>query len=144
MLDTIRANDFKACYIRPLVYRGYDTLGVNPLPCPVDAAIMVWEWGAYLGAGRARAGRRRRRQLVDAHGAEHAAGDGEERGQLRQLALIKMEAIADGYAEGIALDVAGYVSEGSGQNLFLVRDGVHLHAAARRRRSCRASRATRS
>ena len=50
VLDTIRANDMKACYIRPLVYRGYETLGVNPLGNPVDAAIMVWEWGAYLGA----------------------------------------------------------------------------------------------
>ena len=49
VLDTIRANAMKACYIRPIVYRGYDTLGVNPLANPVDAAIMVWEWGAYLG-----------------------------------------------------------------------------------------------
>ena len=49
MLETIRANEFKACYIRPIVYRGYDALGVNPFPCPVDAAILTWEWGAYLG-----------------------------------------------------------------------------------------------
>ena len=49
ILDTIRANAFKACYIRPLLYRGYDALGVNPFPCPVDAAILLWEWGAYLG-----------------------------------------------------------------------------------------------
>ena len=49
VLETIRANEFKACYIRPLVYRGYHTLGVNPFPCPVDTAILVWEWGAYLG-----------------------------------------------------------------------------------------------
>jgi len=49
VLETIRANNFKACYIRPIVYRGYNTLGVNPFPCPVDTAILVWEWGAYLG-----------------------------------------------------------------------------------------------
>src|SRR5688572_30579179 len=49
VLDTIRANDMKACYIRPIMYRGYEALGVNPFPCPVDAAILVWEWGAYLG-----------------------------------------------------------------------------------------------
>src|SRR6476620_11613515 len=49
VLETIRANALKACYIRPIVYRGYHTLGVNPFPCPVDAAIMTWEWGAYLG-----------------------------------------------------------------------------------------------
>jgi branched-chain amino acid aminotransferase len=48
VLDTIRANGFKACYIRPIVYRGYDSLGVNPYPCPVDVAIMLWEWGAYF------------------------------------------------------------------------------------------------
>ena len=79
MLETIRANEFKACYIRPLVYRGYDALGVNPLPCPVDAAIMLWEWGAYLGQDALEQGVRREGQLVVAHGAEHAAGDGEER-----------------------------------------------------------------
>ena len=78
VLETIRANELKACYIRPLVYRGYDTLGVNPLANPVDAAIMVWEWGAYLGPGSARAGRRHEGQLLVAHGAEHAAGDGQE------------------------------------------------------------------
>jgi len=50
VIDTVQANGFKACYIRPLMYRGYAALGVNPLPCPVDVAIMVWEWGAYLGA----------------------------------------------------------------------------------------------
>ena len=49
VLDTIRANQYRACYIRPLIYRGYDTLGVNPMPCPVEATIMLWEWGAYLG-----------------------------------------------------------------------------------------------
>ena len=49
MLQTIRANELKACYIRPILYRGYETLGVNPLPCPVDGAILVWEWGAYFG-----------------------------------------------------------------------------------------------
>ena len=65
VLDTIRVNGFKACYIRPLVYRGYNQLGVNPLPCPVDMAILLWEWGAYLGAGRDREGRRRVRQLVE-------------------------------------------------------------------------------
>ena len=54
VLETIRANEMKACYIRPLVYRGYETLGVNPLGCPVDAAIMLWDWGAYLGTKRSR------------------------------------------------------------------------------------------
>ena len=85
VLETIRANEMKACYIRPIVYRGYDTLGVNPLPSPVDAAIMLWEWGAYLGQDALEQGVDVQGQLVVAHGAEHAAGDGQERGQLRQL-----------------------------------------------------------
>ena len=75
VLETIRANEMKACYIRPLVYRGYETLGVNPLGNPVDAAIMVWDWGAYLC-----------HDALDPHGAQHAAGDGQGHSQLRQLA----------------------------------------------------------
>ena len=62
VLETIRANEMKACYIRPLLYRGYDTLGVNPLANPVDAAIMVWEWGAYLGQEALEQGVRREDQ----------------------------------------------------------------------------------
>ena len=54
VLDTIRANEMKACYIRPIVYRGYEALGVNPFTCPVDAAILLWDWGAYLGRKRSR------------------------------------------------------------------------------------------
>ena len=123
MLETIHANELKACYIRPIVYRGYDSLGVNPLPCPVDASIMLWEWGAYLGKEALEEGIDVE-VLVVADRAEHAAGDGQERRELRELALIKMEAIADGYAEGIALDVSGNISEGSGQNIFIVRDGI--------------------
>ena len=69
----------KACYIRPLVYRGYDTLGVNPLSSPVDAAIMLWEWGAYLGHEALEQGVDVEGRHLVAHGAEHAAGDGEER-----------------------------------------------------------------
>jgi branched-chain amino acid aminotransferase len=83
VLETIRANEMKACYIRPLVYRGYETLGVNLLGNPVDAAIMVWDWGA-LATTRSRM-RGRQGQLVDADGAEHAARNGQGDGELRQL-----------------------------------------------------------
>ena len=124
VIDTVKANGLEACYIRPLLYRGYNALGVNPLPCPVDAAILVWEWGAYLGAEALETRRRRPRQLVDAQRAEHVPRDGEDRRQLRQLGLIKMEAVLGGYSEGIALDPVGLLSEGSGQNLFLVRDDI--------------------
>ena len=85
VLDTIRANEMKACYIRPLVYRGYDTLGVNPLGLPGRRGDHGLGMGRLPRPGRARAGRRREGQLVDAHGAEHAAGDGEEHGELREL-----------------------------------------------------------
>ena len=85
VLDTIRANELKACYIRPLVYRGYDTLGVNPLANPVDAAIMLWEWGAYLGKEALEQGVDVKVSSLDAHGAQHAAGDGQEHRELRQL-----------------------------------------------------------
>ena len=85
VLDTIRANKMKACYIRPLLYRGYGTLGVNPAGNPLDAAIMLWEWGAYLGHEALEQGVDVKVELVDAHGAEHPPGDGQSDGQLRQL-----------------------------------------------------------
>ena len=79
VIDTIKANEFKACYIRPIVYRGYHTLGVNPLPCPVDTAILLWDWGAYLGQDALDQRRRRPRQLVVALRAQHVPDAGEDR-----------------------------------------------------------------
>jgi branched-chain amino acid aminotransferase len=122
--ETIRANALKACYIRPLLYRGYSALGVNPLPCPVDAAIMVWEWEAYLGADAQEKGvdvcvSSWSRMAPNTFPAMAKSG-----ANYANAALIKMEAVLDGYAEGIALDHNGFVSEGSGQNLFLVRSGI--------------------
>jgi len=124
VLDTIRANKLTACYIRPLVYRGYETLGVNPLPNPVDAAILLWEWGSYLGKDALEQG-------VDVKVSSWARmapntlpAMAKSAANYANSALIKMEAIGDGFTEGLALDVHGNLSEGSGQNLFLVRDGV--------------------
>jgi branched-chain amino acid aminotransferase len=124
VFETIRANQFKACYIRPLVYRGYHTLGVNPLPCPVDTAILLWEWGAYLGADALEQG-------VDVCVSSWARSApntfptlAKSTANYANSALIKMQAMADGYSEGIALDTSGHISEGSGQNLFIVRDGT--------------------
>ena len=124
VLETIRANNFKACYIRPIVYRGYHTLGVNPFPCPVDTAILTWEWGAYLGQDALENG-----VDVKTSSWSRAAPNtfptlAKSSANYANSQLIKMEAIADGYSEGIALDSFGNLSEGSGQNLFIVRDNT--------------------
>lgn len=124
VLETIRANAFKACYIRPIIYRGYNALGVNPFPCPVDTAILTWEWGAYLGQDSLERG-------VDVRVSSWARAAPNTFPTLAKTSanyansqLIKMEAITEGYSEGIGLDTFGYLSEGSGQNLFIVRDSV--------------------
>ena len=121
--ETIRVNKLRKCYIRPVVYRGYGYMGVNPLPCPVDVAIAVWEWGAYLGADSLEDGidvcvSSWARMAPDTLPCLAKAGANYLNSQ-----LIKMEALLNGYAEGIALDVNGYVSEGSGENIFIVKNG---------------------
>ncbi len=121
--ETIRKNGLDECYIRPVVYRGYESLGVNPFPCPVEVAIAVWRWGKYLGPEALEKGVDVKvstwsRMAPNTFPATAKAGANYMNSQ-----LIKMEAILEGYAEGIALDVNGYVSEGSGENLFVVMDG---------------------
>jgi branched-chain amino acid aminotransferase len=120
--QTILANKLKACYIRPIVYRGYGDVGVNPLGCPVDLSIAVWEWGAYLGSEALEKGidvcvSSWRRAAPDTFPAMAKSS-----GNYLNSQLIKLEALSNGYTEGIALDVHGTVSEGSGENIFLVRD----------------------
>jgi branched-chain amino acid aminotransferase len=126
ILETIRANEMKACYIRPLMYRGYDTLGVNPLPNPVDACVMVWEWGAYLGPEALEHGVDMKVSSWSRMAPNTLPAMAKATANYANSALIKMDALADGYSEGIALDVTGNVSEGSGQNIFVVRDGIIL------------------
>src|SRR5262252_1808476 len=123
MLEVVRVNKMDSCYLRPIVMRGYGDIGVNGMKNPIDVYIACWNWGKYLGD--------------EAHGqgvdvcvsswnriapntlpALAKAGANYMNSQ-----LIKMEAILNGYSEGIGLDVAGYVSEGSGENIFVVRDG---------------------
>ncbi len=124
VVDLVKANGLEACYIRPVIYRGYNELGVNPLNCPVDAAIMVWEWGAYLGPEALEQG-----VDVCVSSWNRAAPNtfpamAKSSANYANSQLIKMEAVKNGYSEAIALDAFGVVSEGSGQNLFLVRDDV--------------------
>ena len=124
VVETIRANGYTSCYIRPLIYRGYETLGVNPLPCPVDAAIMLWEWGTYLGAEALEKGVDIRVSSWSRSAPNTFPALAKATANYANSSLIRMEASADGYSEGLALDTMGFVAEGSGENLFLVRDGV--------------------
>jgi branched-chain amino acid aminotransferase len=122
--ETIRVNTLKSCYIRPLAYRGYGEPGVNPLTSPVDVMIAVWEWGAYLGGEALDNGidvcvSSWNRPAPNTLPTMSKAG-----GNYLGSQLIKMEALLDGYAEGIALDVRGYISEGSGENIFIVRENI--------------------
>jgi len=124
VVETVKANGFRSCYVRPLVYRGYGTLGVDPGPNPVDCAVLVWEWGKYLGEAALEQGidvkvSTWQRMAPNTFPALAKAGANYMNSQ-----LIKMEALLDGYAEGIALNVRGHISEGSGENIFLVLDGT--------------------
>jgi len=124
VLDTIRANGYTACYIRPLLYRGYHELGVNPVKCPVDAAILVWEWGAYLGEDALEKGVDVQVSSWARSAANTFPAMAKSTANYANSQLIKMEATLNGYSEGIALDPSGLVSEGSGQNIFVIRRGV--------------------
>ena len=123
-LNLIQVNGFKACYIRPLVYRGYDSLGVNPFPCPVDVAIMLWEWGAYFTKEAIEEGLDVKVSTWARMAPNTLPAMAKSVANYANAQLIKMEAVVEGFAEGIALDTQGNLSEGSGQNLFIVRDGV--------------------
>ena len=123
ILDTIRANGQAACYIRPVVFRGVDTFGVNGLSCPTHVSIITTEMGTYLGPEALEKGVSAgvstwRRMAPNTYPAAAKIG-----GQYINSQLVAMEAAEHGYSEGIALDVQGFVSEGSGENLFLVRRG---------------------
>jgi branched-chain amino acid aminotransferase len=124
VVDTVRANSLEACYIRPLLYRGYHELGVNPLSCPVDAAILVWEWGAYLGPEALEQGVDVCVSTWQRSAPNTFPAMAKSAANYANSALIKMEAVLGGFSEGIALDTSGHLSEGSGQNLFLIRDGI--------------------
>src|SRR5262245_25720407 len=117
VLETISANNMEACYIRPVVYRGYGQLGVNPFPCPVDVAIMVWDWGRYLGKEALERGVDVRVSSWTRIAPNTLPSMAKTAANYMNSQLIKMEAIKEGYAEGIALDAQGNLSEGRGENL---------------------------
>ena len=123
MVELVKVNGAWPCYIRPIVLRGYGEAGVNPLKCPVEVYIVNYPWGKYLGGDSAEGVdvciSSWTRLAPNTLPAMAKAGANYMNSQ-----LIKMEAILNGYAEGIALDVNGLISEGSGENLFVVRNGV--------------------
>ncbi|MFO7312939.1 branched-chain amino acid transaminase [Rhodothermus marinus] len=123
-LETIRASGLKACYIRPVVFRGMGSLGVNPLKNPVEVAIAVWDWGAYLGDEALEQGVDVQVSTWNRMAPNTLPAMAKAGANYANAALVKMEAVLNGYTEGIMLSVDGYVAEGSGENLFLVRDGV--------------------
>ena len=123
VLDTIRANRLESCYVRPIVYRGFGALGVDPLPNPVDCAILVWEWGRYLGDAALESGVDVKVSTWTRMAPNTFPALAKSGANYLNSQLIKMEAKLEGYAEGIALNTRGHVSEGSGENIFLIQDG---------------------
>lgn len=126
ILDTIKTNKLEAGYIRPLIFRGYNQLGVNPTCNPVEAIIAAWKWGAYLGEEGLKNGIKVcvsswRRPAPNTLPALAKAS-----GNYLSSQLIKMEALDMGFEEGLALDYFGNISEGSGENIFLVKNGELL------------------
>ncbi len=124
IVELVRKNELRSCYIRPIVFRGYGEVGVLSLENPIEIYICCWEWGKYLGPEALEQG-------VDVCVSSWTRIAPNTLPAMAKVAanymnsqLIKMEAKLNGYAEGIALDSAGYVSEGSGENVFLIRDGV--------------------
>jgi len=124
VIETIRANGYKSCYIRPIIYRGYNTLGVDPFPNPVDCAILVWEWGKYLGDEALENGVDVKVSTWWRIAPNTFPTLAKSGANYMNSQLIKMEALLDGYAEGIALNIRGHISEGSGENIFLVQNGA--------------------
>ena len=123
-LETVARNNLRSCYIRPLVFRGYGTMGLFPLEARVDVIIAVWEWGAYLGEEGKQHGIRAKvsswRRISPQSLIPHAKAGG----QYLNSVLAKIETHKAGYDEAILLDEHGMVCEGSGENIFVVRDGV--------------------
>jgi len=126
IVKTVKANELEECYIRPLVYRGYRDMGVNPLTCPVEMSIAAFEFGTYLGEGALEQGVEVMVSTWNRMAPNTFPAIGKASANYMNSALVKMEALLNGCAEGIALDIFGYVSEGSAENLFLVKDGT-LH-----------------
>jgi branched-chain amino acid aminotransferase len=120
---TVRVNRLPECYIRPLVYLGYGEMGLNPLPCPVNVSIAVWPWGAYLGDEGIANGVRTKISSWQRHDPNAMPPAAKGTGMYINSSMAKIEALNAGYDEAILLSPQGYVSECTGENIFVVRGG---------------------
>ena len=123
IIDTIKINDVRECYVRPLIYLGYGEMGINNAHNPVNVSIAVWPWGAYLGEDALQNGIRVRVSSFTRHHVNVMMTKAKIVGNYANSQLAKMEAINSGYDEAIMLDPQGNVAEGSGENIFIVRRG---------------------
>ena len=123
ILETIRVNKLEACYIRPIVFRGYETLGVDPMGCPVEVVIAVWEWGEYLGDAALKNGVSVCTSSWNRMAPNTLPFLAKAGGNYLNSQLVRIEANANGYDEGIVLGTDGLVSEGSGENIFVIKNG---------------------
>ncbi|MGI9118670.1 MAG: branched-chain-amino-acid transaminase, partial [Acidimicrobiales bacterium] len=123
---TVRVNGLQSCYIRPIVYLGYGEMGLNPLPCPVNVSIAAWPWGAYLGDDGIKHGVRMKISSFCRHDPNAIPPAAKGTGMYINSSLAKVEALKAGYDEAIILSPQGYVSECTGENLFVVKRGKLL------------------
>ncbi len=124
MRELVRVNRLEACYLRPIVLRGYGELGVNPGNWPVEVYLAWWEWGQYLGKEALEQGTDVCISSWNRMAPNTLPAMAKAAANYMNSQLVRMEANSNGYAEGIALDVNGLISEGSGENVFVVRDGT--------------------
>jgi branched-chain amino acid aminotransferase len=122
--ETVRVNELPSCYIRPIVFYGYGEMGLNTLPCPVNVSIATWPWGAYLGEEGLKNGVTMKISSWRRHDPNAMPPAAKATGMYVNSSMAKVEALKAGYDEAILLSPQGYVSECTGENLFLVRDGA--------------------
>src|SRR3984893_5575056 len=121
--ETVRVNGLPECYIRPIVYLGYGEMGLNPLPCPVNVSIAVWRWGSYLGDEGIANGVRMKISSWQRHDPNAMPPAATGTGMYINSSMAKVEALKAGYDEAILLSPQGYVSECTGENVFVVKGG---------------------
>jgi branched-chain amino acid aminotransferase len=121
--ETVRSTGLDSCYIRPIVYLGYGEMGLNPLLCEVKVSVACWPWGRYLGDEGVESGMRMKVSSWARHDPRSIPTSAKATGLYLNSSLAKIEAVRAGYDEALLCTTDGYVSEGTGENVFAVRDG---------------------